>query len=148
MRISPYALARRSARSCARYKSFCFKQTRIARYPRNGLSSFSRFKYGISLSPPTSNVRIITGFPCMVSATCLYAWNCSSSEGVLVRSINKNSVRNNPTPSPSRSNTMSLSCGFPMLQTNSTCFPSAVIVGFPTNARSASFSFKYCSRFA
>ena len=100
--IWPNALARSNARNCGRYtSSLRSRQKRIARYPKNGFSSFCKPMYGISLSPPISRVRMITGLPFIAMATFLYASNCSSSVGIAVRSINKNSVRNRPTPSPS-----------------------------------------------
>src|SRR5229473_1717381 len=37
---------------------------RTPRHPRNGFSSVGILRYGTDLSPPTSRVRRITGFPC------------------------------------------------------------------------------------
>ena len=85
---------------------------------------------------------MITGLPFNAIATFLYASNCSSSVGMAVRSINRNSVRNRPTPSPSYCNTLSTSSGLPILATISTCTPSFVTESCPMYFSSSFLSFK------
>ena len=57
-----------------------------------------------------------------------------------VLSINRNSVRNRPIPSPSYSSTLSTSSGLPILATISTRTPSFVTEALPINCSSSFFS--------
>ena len=97
------------------------------------------------MSPPISSVRMMTGLPFIVSATDLYASNCSSSVGIVSLSMKRNSVRKSPIPSPSHSTAFFASSGFPILHTSSTFVPSADTVGTPANFFKSSFSFLYSS---
>ena len=66
----PTVLARRMARNCVLKMSTFSRQKRIARQPRNGFnSSVISTVPGANLSPPTSNVRIISGCGRTRSAT-------------------------------------------------------------------------------
>ena len=87
----------------------------------------------------------MTGLPFIVSATDLYASNCSSSVGIVSLSMKRNSVRKSPIPSPSHSTAFFASSGFPILHTSSTFVPSADTVGTPANFFKSSFSFLYSS---
>ena len=83
----------------------------------------------------------------MVSTASLYASNCSSSVGRCVLSMNRNSERKSPTPSPSHSMAFLASFGVPMLQYTSSLSPSAVRVSFPMNFLSSAFFLMNSSRF-
>ena len=85
----------------------------------------------MSLSPPTSSVRITTGSGEKAFAALQYASNCSSSSGALVRSIYRNSVRNKPTPSASAALADSASSTLPILAKISLIVPEAVTLFFP-----------------
>ena len=146
--ISPNALARRSALSCTLYESLFCRQYLTALKPKNGLSSFSSPRYGMSLSPPTSRVLMITSLPSMVSAAALYAWNCSSSDGSSDAPMNRNSVLKRPTPSPSHAATCFASSGLPILPYKCTFTPSAVTVFLPLYTSRRALSLRYFSLFA
>ena len=117
--MSPNALARKMALICDLKSSRFLRQYLIARNPMNGFSSFSSPRYGMSLSPPISSVLIISDLPFKIRAAFLYASYCSSSVGIEVLSMNRNSVLKSPTPSPSASTALTASSGFPMLQKSS-----------------------------
>ena len=63
--------ARSAAVSCVRKRSGRSKQSRRARLPRNGLSSFGSCMYFSVLSPPISSVRSVTGLPFARTKTAL-----------------------------------------------------------------------------
>ena len=134
-------LALNIALNCVLNKDTLSKQSLIALYPKNGLSSFSSCKYFNFLSPPTSSVLIITGLSSIFSATSLYAKNCSSSVGIFSLSIYKNSLLNSPTPSAEFFSIISTSAGVPIFATNSTTYPSLVFVTSSLNFSNSSFSF-------
>ena len=84
----------------------------------------------MALSPPTSNVRMMTSFPAMVWETALYASYCTVSSGRLARFIKRNSVRNNPMPSAPDCAAASASAGEPMLAYRPYRLPSASTVAW------------------
>ena len=122
----PKTLARRMARSCVRNRSFSWRHSRMARHPRNGFISSATFTCESSLSPPRSSVRMITGSGASDSVTLRYAANCSSSSGRSLRLMNKNSVRNRPTPIAPHWRTLSTSAARSMLAERMIRWPSRV----------------------
>ena len=82
----------------------------------------------MDLSPPASNVRMMSGRPSSAWATARYACTCSSSSGGAVRFRNRNSVRNNPTPSaPDFDRFFCAPATEPMLAAISIALPSLVM---------------------
>ena len=91
---------------------------------------------------------MMRGLPLRMSDACLYASNCSSSVGRAFLSMNRNSVRNRPTPSPSASTALVASLGVPMLQNSSYSVPSALSVFLPRRFSSSRLSRMNASRLA
>ena len=140
IRTFPKALARSIARSCSLNISFISSDMRIALQPRNGLSSFSKSKYGSSLSPPISSVRIVSSCGQSMAAR-LYTSNCSSSVGKCVFSIYKSSLLKRPTPSIFTGSAFSMSSALPALIQSEIFLPSFVITGLFLNFSGRCFSF-------
>ena len=138
----PKADALNSALNCVFKISVLSRQTLIALQPRKGFSSFGSCIYGRDLSPPISIVLIVTGFPSILSATVLYASNCSSSVGNLSLFINKNSVLYNPIPVAPFLKTPSTSFGDPIFAQVPTLVPSSDIASLSFNCFKSSFSAK------
>ncbi len=119
----------------------------MARHPKNGLASGSRFRYGMDLSPPASNVRIMRGRPPKAFAVARYVWYCSSSSGADVRFRNRNSVRNNPTPSAPDSTATCAPATEPIFAAISTVLPSRVTAGAALSRRALFFACRRVSAF-
>ncbi len=103
----------------------------MARRPSAGLRcASSRCESSSGLSAPTSMVRMVTGSPCMPSTARRYAAYCSSSSGRRPRRfMNRNSLRNSPTPTAPASTAPGASSGSSMLASSSTFWPSSVTAG-------------------
>ena len=107
----PYTAVRSSARSCALKRLRSFREIRSPRRPRAGLFSSGKDIQDGFLSDPRSIVRMTVSFSPIASTTLRYASSCSSSEGALSRSKNRNSDRNKPTPSAPDASRASISFG-------------------------------------
>ena len=130
MRAWPCAEALRMARNCAKKISGSVKDQRIARKPNGEVPVSDKSEPEPSaLSAPTSIVRILTGKPCIKSTTRRYSWYCCSSSGsACLRSINKNSERNKPTPIAPKSTAWVASSGSSILAKSSMATWSIVVV--------------------
>ena len=93
---------------------------------------------GSGLSPPTSQVRIVIGFPPSAAAIARNTSTCSSTLGACRRSPNSTSVRTSPDPSAPR--TSSASCTDPTFASTSIVRPSTVTAGRVASTRAASRS--------
>ena len=129
-RTGPCAAARKMARSWVRNIAGSAKLQRIARKPKAGFKNTSRPCFSRGLSAPMSIERIVKGRPCIPSTACRYAWYCSSSSGSWpARPMNKNSLRNSPTPSAPASTAAAASAGCSILASSSITTPSRVMAG-------------------
>ncbi len=95
--LAASALAR--AVSCSRRMSSLARRARRPRSPSAGLSSWASLRNASGLSAPASSARTTTFLPGNACSSSVYDAVCSSTVGAWVAERNRNSVRNNPTPS-------------------------------------------------
>ena len=120
--------ARSIARICILKCSMSERLARSPLNPRAGLSSRTPSpEETSSLSPPASSVLMTTGFPRKESAIREYTSACSSSVGILLSFMKRNSVRTSPAPSDTELTPGTFSN--PILHITSMVMPSIVTLG-------------------